>query len=694
MKQIKKLMMILLCFCAVFGIYTLSVKAAETDEISETQEMESEIKKCAREALESNKFPSKASSSNEEPELIGVGHCGENVLWGMFDDGILVITGNGYMRNYTRGSVAPWAAYSNYIYGVLVSDGVLNIGNHAFDDCANLSIVVMLDNGVQSIGDYAFCNEVNLEEVSFPNTLKKIGERAFSGCMYIAKLSIPDSVTSIGKSAFDNCDSLKSVKLPSNLKAIPDLLFYQCIQLRSVTIPEGVRSIGSQAFDFTPLRTVTIPNGVKTIGSCAFARTKLTSITLPDTVTTVGENAFEHCTMLTKATLSENLTAIPDSMFKECRKLESVAIQGNKVKSIGQDAFFNCEKMTSVNLPKSLTMIGKEAFRGCYSLKKVTIPEKVKVIPCNAFYGCLDLESLTISYGVTTIDSFAFEYCGRLKSVRFPKTVKTISFEAFNNCTNLEKVTILNEEAEIQAFAFGNEHSDNFTIRCLENSTAHTYALKNKIPFELIDLSLVTEYFGDVAPGAWYTDAVQYVYDKGIMEGTNDTFTPNGNMTRAMFVTTLYRLAGEPVITDHSACEELKDVASEAWYTDAVCWAYANGITTGYVDTQTFGIKDPLTREQLAAFLYRYAQYSELDTTQTNDLSGLLNADQIKEYAVDNVKWAVGAGLISGLKTTDETGATVYDLAPQGKATRAQMASILMRFCEAYHLYEETISSL
>lgn len=196
----------------------------------------------------------------------------------------------------------------------------------------------------------------------------------------------------------------------------------------------------------------------------------------------------------------------------------------------------------------------------------------------------------------------------------------------------------------------------------------------------------ISDVFSDISENAWYTDAVRFVYLNGIMEGNGDKFTPNGNMTRGMFVTTLYRLAGKPEITDRSACEQLKDVASNAWYTDAVCWAYSTGVTTGYTDTMTFGMNNPLTREQLAAFLYRYAEYTDLDVSQTDDLSGLLNADKIKDYAVDNVKWAVGAGVISGLEKTDENGETVYDLAPQGKATRAQMAVILMRFCENYNI--------
>lgn len=195
----------------------------------------------------------------------------------------------------------------------------------------------------------------------------------------------------------------------------------------------------------------------------------------------------------------------------------------------------------------------------------------------------------------------------------------------------------------------------------------------------------VSDIFTDVAKGQWYVDAIQYVYDRGIMEGNDTTFTPNGKMTRAMFVLTLYRLEGEPEITDYQACEELNDVSDSAWYTNAVCWAYNTKVTTGYLDDMTFRMNEPLTREQLATFLYRYAQYKGLDVSQSDDLSELLNADKVKAYAKDAVQWAVGTGLITGQESKDENGAAVYDLAPQGTATRAQLASILARFDEAYN---------
>lgn len=195
----------------------------------------------------------------------------------------------------------------------------------------------------------------------------------------------------------------------------------------------------------------------------------------------------------------------------------------------------------------------------------------------------------------------------------------------------------------------------------------------------------VTEIFGDVKQ-TWYTPYIQYVYDKGLMVGNNGLFRPTQNMTRAQVVSTLYQMEGAPEITDYSACKELKDVKAGEWYTDAICWAYANKLAAGNAATATFGVNEPVKRQQLAVFFYKYAGYKNLQTTQKGDLTSLLNVEKIESYAKEAVEWAVGAGIISGIERTSQSGMITYDLAPRGYASRAQLATILQKFCEMYHL--------
>lgn len=176
--------------------------------------------------------------------------------------------------------------------------------------------------------------------------------------------------------------------------------------------------------------------------------------------------------------------------------------------------------------------------------------------------------------------------------------------------------------------------------------------------------------FTDVASTNWYYEAVRYVWENELMQGTSaTTFGPNVTTTRSMVVTILWRLEGEPTV-DYTL--NYNDVAANVWYTEAVRWATANGIVLGY--DGGFHPSDSITREQMAAILYRYADYKGYDLTANGDLSSFTDGSQVSSWAQTNLEWAVGKGLL--------VGGTANQVDPQGSATRAQVAQILMRFCE------------
>lgn len=178
--------------------------------------------------------------------------------------------------------------------------------------------------------------------------------------------------------------------------------------------------------------------------------------------------------------------------------------------------------------------------------------------------------------------------------------------------------------------------------------------------------------FRDVAAGSWYADAVTYVYDKGWMTGTAaDTFSPATTLSRGMAVTILHRLAGSP----QGGSLPFPDVSSDAYYGQAVAWAVSEDIVTGYDDGR-FGPQDPVTREQLAALLYRYAEYMGYPTSGGADLSAYQDFDQIGPYARTAMGWAVKTGLL--------TGRTQTTLAPAHTATRAETAVLLERFAQSF----------
>ena len=178
--------------------------------------------------------------------------------------------------------------------------------------------------------------------------------------------------------------------------------------------------------------------------------------------------------------------------------------------------------------------------------------------------------------------------------------------------------------------------------------------------------------FTDVKADDWFYDAVKYAYDNKLMDGTSSTtFAPLMTTNRAMVVTMLWRLEGQPKA---DATLSFTDVESGVWYTDAVRWAASEGIVKGYSDT-VFAPNDTVTREQLATILYRYAEYKEYDVSARGDLTTFTDGSAVSTWAVDGMTWAVGAELI--------TGKDGGKLDPTGTATRAEVATILMRLLTA-----------
>ena len=209
-----------------------------------------------------------------------------------------------------------------------------------------------------------------------------------------------------------------------------------------------------------------------------------------------------------------------------------------------------------------------------------------------------------------------------------------------------------------------NVDSDSFEMtvyRTSDMSVVDSFTI-NKTPDE------IALPYTDVKESHWYYSAVEYAFEKGMMSGmTETTFGPNIATNRAMLVSVLWRFEGSPEGFDHS----FSDVKSSHYFDKAVAWAYSNNIVAGK-SADKYAPNDKLTREQMAAILYRYAKYAGKDTTAEGDISVFADLNKLDSYAVDAMKWAYGKGVITGMNATT--------LDPNGNATRAQLASILQRF--------------
>lgn len=201
------------------------------------------------------------------------------------------------------------------------------------------------------------------------------------------------------------------------------------------------------------------------------------------------------------------------------------------------------------------------------------------------------------------------------------------------------------------------------------NDTKYTFKMPaSKVTVKAAFVADNTLPFADVAADAWYYEAVAYVYEKGMMNGTNDgtTFSPAMNLTRGMMAQILYNLEKGTAPAEGT----FTDVAADAWYADAVNWAAANGIVNGY-GSGKFGPEDSITREQMAVLLYNYAKFKGYDMTTSCDLTTFSDDEKVSDWAEYTMKWAVGEKLINGSNNA---------LNPLGTASRAEVAQILMNF--------------
>ena len=628
---------------------------------------------------------------------------------------------------------------------VTIPDSVTSIGRYAFYGCTSLTSVSISDS-VTSIGNKAFSDCTSLTSVTIPDGVTSIEDCAFSGCTSLTSVTIPDSVTSIGKDAFSGTAYYNNPESwTGNVLYIGAYLIEASTALSGdCTIRNGTRCIADSAFyGCTSLTSVTIPDSVTSIAYSAFSGcTSLTSVTISDGVTSIGYNAFSGCTSLTSVTIPDSVTSIEEDAFSGCTSLTSVTIP-NSVTSIGDNAFDGCTSLTSVSISDSVTSIRNGTFYGCTSLTSVTIPDSVTSIRNGTFYGCTSLTSVNIPNRVTNIAYAAFSGCSALQEVKIPESVTSIDSCAFENCTDLERVYFLGDAPEIGAYAFqaeaflevyenipgltlyyiegktgwttptwrgyptaawvpaAHEHSYTAVVTpptCTEKGyTTYTCACGDSYKKDFVS-ALGHDFkdgtctrcgasdpnykpvaptpeatFTDVSETAWYKNSVDYAVEHGLMNGTGtNTFEPESTMTRAMLVTVLWRYANAP----KPGANPFTDVPNGKWYTDAVAWAAENGVVNGVGDGK-FEPDGSVTREQMATILYRYAQKVDIDTSKHTELSAFPDASRVSAYARAPMQWIVAEGVIGGSRENGQDW-----LNPQGNATRAEVATILMRFIE------------
>jgi hypothetical protein len=293
---------------------------------------------------------------------------------------------------------------------------------------------IEIPDGVTDIGDRVFYNCANLENITIPETVKTIGFHAFDNCVKIKDIKLPDNLEVIQTGAFYNCISLKKIEIPKGVSAVYTKVFSDCRSLEDIVFLGNIVEIEDSAFEgCEKLKTIKFPNSLEKIGEYAFRNcSSLSDINIPEEIKTVGEDAFLGTDILRKADIDEYGCAyIGKALVYSDGEKEYVKVK-DYTKVIADCVFYDNENLKKIEFPDSLERIGNESFRSCKSLEEISVPEGVDIIGESAFMYS-GLKKVSLPETVVNIGDYAFMECIHLSEINLPKNIENIGHWCFDN---------------------------------------------------------------------------------------------------------------------------------------------------------------------------------------------------------------------------------------------------------------------
>lgn len=680
----KRVLSLALCLVLVVGLFsglTVNASAGRLDDLKK-EIAEKLIKEKIEQLKEEFEIPDLNTDAiiSSFTNAATSGDFGENnclhweVKGSLLGGQTLTISGTGAMPDFDfpNGNLAPWwnyealgmlTSFGNFklegeLKKVVIKDGVTNVGNYALF-CLPAATQVTLPDSVTRIGRYGIAMCSKLTGLSIPKGVTGIGDFGLAGNGLTA-VTLPDGLQSLGRGAFDSCASLTNTALPAAITAVPGKCFADCTKLLNVNYAGTVTAIGDLAFE-----------------SCK----ALTAAPIPETVTEIGASAFTGCTALTDVTIPAGVSTIPE------------------------DCFRGCTALTDIDLPGTVTSVGHNAFTDCAALKDVRCYGAAPAVePGNSEAHSFEPTIVTIHYNPAmnwTLDAdgkwqgYTVSDKGACLHTDYGTTERTVpatcgeAGRVDTICSNCGEVVSTRELPPTGAHVWDNGTVTTAPTETTPGVRTYTCTVCGDIREEAIPATGASTCTGgpscpsyglrDVAgPGYWAHEGIDYCVRNRLMSGVGaGAFSPDTACTRAQIVKILYNRSGNQA--DYSYYYlPFTDVAPGAWYYNAVAWAYCNDVTSGTSAT-TFTPNAAITRQQLVTFLYRYTvKYAPEFTGNTAPISAFPDAGSVANWAYAAMSWAVGNGLIVG--NAHDNGLDYLD--PNGSATRAQTATIIMRYCQ------------
>ena len=597
---------------------------------------------------------------------------------------------------------------------VTLPDSVTSIGRYGIAMCSKLT-GLSIPKGVTGIGDFGLAGN-GLTAITLPDGLQSLGRGAFDSCASLTNTTLPAAITAVPGKCFADCTKLLNVKYAGTVTAIGDLAFESCKALTAAPIPETVTEIGASAFTgCTALTDVTIPAGVSTIpDGCFRGCTALADIDLPGTVTHVGHNAFTDCAALKDVRCYGAAPAVePGNSEAHSFEPATVTIHYNPAMNWTLDADGKWQGYTVSDKGACL--------HADYGTTERTVPAtcgeagRVDTICSNCGEvvstrelpptGAHDWDGGTVTTAPTEttpgVRTFTCSGCGDIREETIPATgahdyqfTKNVAPTCTDGGYDLYTCSGCGATERRNLTDAAGHKWDGGTVTTAPTETTpgvrtFTCTVCSQTRTEAIPATGASTCTGgpscpsyglrDVAgPDYWAHKGIDYCVRNRLMSGVGaGTFSPDTACTRAQIVKILYNLSGNQ--TDYSYYYlPFTDVAPGAWYYNAIAWAYCNDVTSGTSAT-TFTPNAAITRQQLVTFLYRYTvKYAPEFTGNAAPISAFPDAGSVANWAYAAMSWAVGNGLIQG--NAHDNGLDYLD--PNGSATRAQTATIIMRYCQ------------
>ena len=598
--------------------------------------------------------------------------------------------------------IGEYAFDDNPLTSLDLPSGLREIGDGAFQDCGDITSLT-LPEGLETIGQEAF-QDISITSLYIPGSVKKIDQWAFMDCIDLRSVTFGEGITDTGYESFRNCRGLTDITFSSTVQRI--ISFRGCISLETVTIPASVTSIGDGFQDCTSLRILYMkPMTAPRIGY--YNQTEGVVLVIPKGATGYDTTTWREFTVIHEG---DPIPEIPEEPEEEEKPAVSLSPTSLNFGAVDADESRPAARTVTVRNTGNVELTLRQPAADDYdlgSLSRTTLtPGQTATFTVQPRAGLKPGEydetvTLSTSQGVSARLSLSYTVEGDAAVSLSPTSLDFGSAEAGYDQPAARTVTVTNTgdtqltltQPTADDYVIGSlsrttlsaGQSSTFTVRPRAGLEAGSYSETVSVRAgEAGSVSLRLSFtvaeeeeeppaipFTDVKEGDWYYEAVKYAYDNDVMNGTSGTsFAPNGQVSRAMVAQVLYNLAGAPAASGAS----FQDVPASAWYAGAVGWAAAEDIVSGY-GGNTFGPDDNVTREQLAVMLCRYAQAGGKDVSADGAAArGFTDYASVSSWAADAVNWAVEAGLLSG-KSGNR-------LDPAGTATRAELATILMRFCQ------------